>query len=277
MRFSPIVNDEVMLVGEPLGSEEEQWEKFPSSCARKITFCFRLFLPPQKPRKILEMSARRNIEKKNLKRYMNGCLFLGWERTKFIIYMCFLPLLRFNSWGAAMNSFFSLSKHSSSSMPLRETKGGERNELWQVSVQPWKVYHAFYFAHHRIGAGYVECESREIICKNRFNFKFIFFFHPSTPCVLYWFWYYRYHSSNDDVFFLSHLCPFFAFPFVCFEAKVFFIKRTEWNWRRFICFFCENIFQQHLGLFGIVCVMRHINIVYMSEMLLLKDWLIKWK
>lgn len=29
---------------------------------------------------------------------------------------------------------------------------------------------------------------------------FFFSVHLSSPCVLYWFWYYRYHSSDDDVF-----------------------------------------------------------------------------
>lgn len=63
-----------------------------------------------------------------------------------------------------------------------------RNELWQV--QPWKVLPRFLL--------YIKCWKGNYMQKpflfRIFNFKLIFRFassHPLSPCVCYWFWYYR--------------------------------------------------------------------------------------
>lgn len=102
------------------------------------------------------------------------------------------------SWGDEKNSLFSLSKHSSSCLPYEHW-----TVVWVLTGFSFIFFYGSalqtlprfrHFQHLSKWGG------EEIICKNRFNFKFIFRSQPSSPCVLYWFWYYRYHSSNDDVF-----------------------------------------------------------------------------
>lgn len=105
----------------------------------------------------------------------------------------------------------------SAEMPSLERWKVERQrheERWVMtgSVQPW---HATFSTSHREETAKEKKAKRlsgreeEIICKNRFNFKFIFSFYSTSSlpaftlhhmCVSYWFWYYRYHSSGDDVF-----------------------------------------------------------------------------
>lgn len=148
--------------------------------------------------------------KNHLKRYMSEWMFIfGLRAGKFIIHMFTPGVLK--------------------RIPPFPFQGihhpAERwCEFWQVllrffgSVQPWKFCH--------VSDTSQASRSEEIICKNRFNFKFIFRSEPSSPCVLYWFWYYRYHSSNDDVF-SSSLLPQFFFRFVCLEGKIFHIMERK--------------------------------------------------
>lgn len=74
---------------------------------------------------------------------------------------------------------------------------------------------------------------------------FFFSVHPSSPCVLYWFWYYRYHSSDDDVF--SPPSPS-LFPFVCFAKQKYFIIKNKIDDGIFL-YFCEKRFPHHIRAF----------------------------
>lgn len=123
---------------------------------------------------------------------------------------------------------------------LKALMGGVSYDRFRV--QPWKVYHVFYSQE-------VWKKKAEIICKNRFNFKFIFLsLHPSSPCVLYWFWYYRYHSSDDDVF--SPPSPVFLLPpFVCLAKQKYFIIKTKLTAFFMLCkkhIFCFLLFAKNV-------------------------------
>lgn len=173
---------------------------------------------------------------------MNGCLFLGWERAKFIIYMCFLLHLLLGCWEKFL-LFLSNIHHLNA---LREAKGGERNELWQVWFSPG--YFTTFSTSHQVRGpegGGVE----EIICKNRFNFKFIFAFTLHRHV---------YYIDFDIIaIILQTMMCFFpppSFPICVFSSKSMFLKGEERtaNLKAFHTLF-KSIFHTKLGRFHQLC------------------------
>lgn len=161
---------------------------------------------------------------------MNECLFGrnrwgGGRRARggvgiyhFLYVSCFISRLLLGCWKHSFKTFI-IERDA-----LREMKRWCKawHELWQV--QPWKVYHVFHFTSRE--------RREEIICRNRFNFKFIFLSPFIAMCIilililsLSFFRRWCVFSPPSHFSLLFHLCS---------EAKVFYHK-SELT-ALFICF-----------------------------------------